>query len=551
MRNKCVKKYGKRVIIVLLLVFAMIIRLPSISHNESLLFLNRGLIYALIYFGLFIVWGVSIKKRIIQKQVQSFLMFIVSLIIFWFLVRTIKYIFVEGYDHIARIMWYSYYIPMLLIPMISVFIALSLGKTEEYRLPKWGWFIYLPAIILICIVLSNDYHQLVFIFPKSIDMGKSEYRYGIIYWVVYFWMVLSILVALVITIRKSRVPHSKSRLYLPFIPYVVGLIYGILYILNIPLLRVVAGDMTAIFCLFTIAIYECLIQSGLIRSNMNYEELFYFSDLDMRIIDNDGIICYESKPFVRKDDVNTRASTYPISGGQVLWQEDVSEINGLIKELEKINQSLSEENSLMQAELELKERRIKIDEKIRLNNEITKKVEPQLLILEDILSDTGQSIDEKYNKLTQLCVLGTYIKRQSNLIILNEDKKVLSARELEFSMRESVEAISQSGRAASIKADCQGYIKAKTVILIYGLFQEILEATLFCLSALFVNLSIKDGQIKVLLQISGCEGNRKPGVLVTNGLKYSNMLVEERGEIEVVEEDGDAIAVSIRIPKGA
>ena len=44
------------------------------------------------------------------------------------------------------------------------------------------------------------------------------------------------------------------------------------------LLRIIAGDMTAIFCLFTMTIYES-IQSGLLRSNIYYEELFYASDL--------------------------------------------------------------------------------------------------------------------------------------------------------------------------------------------------------------------------------------------------------------------------------
>ena len=33
-------------------------------------------------------------------------------------------------------LWYGYYFPMLFIPLLCVLVALSLGKPENYRLPK-------------------------------------------------------------------------------------------------------------------------------------------------------------------------------------------------------------------------------------------------------------------------------------------------------------------------------------------------------------------------------------------------------------------------------
>lgn len=537
----------KSAIVTLLIISTMLLRSPLMVKDARFIYLNNSLIYALVYFGLFITWGISLKNRIIQKQTLKFLIAIVYLMIFWFMVRTIKYTHIENNYSIERWLWYSYYISMLLIPLMTIFIALSLGKLEDYSLPKWTRSIYLPTIILIISVLTNDFHQLVFKFPKGQVWTGSDYQYGTLYWLVWLWMILPILAALIITIVKSRVPHSKKILYLPFIPYFGGLIYGVLYIMKVPLLRVVAGDMTAIFCLFTMAIFESLIQSGLIRSNMHYEKLFYASDLKAKIMDNNHQISYETSliPAITND--NIRSSTYSIPGGQIIWLEDISEINGLIRELEELNQRLSEENNLLQAELELKERKIKIDEKTRLYNKITKKIEPQLQLLNKILSADTEKAGFLQEKLTQICVLGTYIKRQSNLLILKEDKDMFPARELEYCLRESVEAISSGGIECSLKATCKGNLKAENAILIYDLFEEIIEAGLPSLKVLFINLNISKGNVKMKLLVNGDKKDQVARKSVGKKLVNTDRIIKKGGHILTTEEE-DALAIAIGLP---
>jgi len=540
----------KATIVTLLIIFTMILRLPVVAQGSRLIYLNNSLIYSLIYFGLFIIWGISLKKRIIQKQVLKFLIAIVVMMLFWFMVRTIKYIYIMDNYAIERWLWYSYYIPMLLIPLMSIFIALSLGKLEYYRLPKWTKLTYLPTIVFIISVLTNDFHQLVFKFPQGQIWTGSDYQYGILYWLVWLWMVVPILVSLIITIVKSQVPHSKKIVYLPFIPYLGGLIYGILYVMKIPLLRIIAGDMTAIFCLFTMAIFESLIQSGLIRSNIYYEELFYASDLKAKIMNKNHQIFYETSSMPVETNDNIRRSTFSIPGGQILWFEDVSEINRLIRELEEINQRLSEENNLLQAELELNERKIKIDEKIRLYNKIIKRIEPQLQLLDNILSKEAEDMDLLQERLVEICIIGTYIKRQSNLLILKEDKSIFSAKELEYCLRESMEAISQGKITSSLKASCKGNIKAVNALLVYDLFEEIIEGLLPSLKALFVNLNISKGVVKLKLQIDADREEQILEKLNKKELENIEQLAKKGGYIKVGEEDG-SLAIAIELPKAA
>jgi len=119
---------------------------------------TMGLIRSVLYIGLYFVWGISIKKRVMQAQVQRYLTAIVGMMIFWFIVRTMKYFFVADIDA-KRHLWYLYYFPMLFIPLLSFFVALSLGKTEKYRLPRRALLLCIPTVCLLLFVLTNDFHE--------------------------------------------------------------------------------------------------------------------------------------------------------------------------------------------------------------------------------------------------------------------------------------------------------------------------------------------------------------------------------------------------------
>ena len=113
---------------------------------------------ASIYIGLFAAWGISVRNRIIQPQVRRYLTAVSALMVFWITVRTIRYS-LEECPWIMRHLWYLYYLPMLFIPLLAVFIALSLGKPESFRLPKWAALLNIPAAMLLLLVLTNDLHR--------------------------------------------------------------------------------------------------------------------------------------------------------------------------------------------------------------------------------------------------------------------------------------------------------------------------------------------------------------------------------------------------------
>ena len=239
---------------------------------------------AVIYMGLLAAWGISVRTRIIQTQVRRYLLAIAGLMLLWLTLRTVKY---NTYNITAEcFLWYGCYLPMLFIPVLAVLVALSLGKPENYRLPKWTHFLYLPSALLFLLVLTNDLHQLVFFFPTGV-LSTREYDYGIGYYVVLAWMVLCAAASLVLILAKCRIPQSRRYLWLPVVPFVLALMYCGAYIKGICWVWLLAGDLTVSMCLIFTAIFESCIQCGLIQSNTHYEELFHASTIGAIITGRD------------------------------------------------------------------------------------------------------------------------------------------------------------------------------------------------------------------------------------------------------------------------
>ena len=261
---------------------------------EFEIFQLAGYLRTYIYITIFYLWGRSIKRRIIQKQVQHYLISIAGLMVFWIMIRTIKYFIVDNIN-VSRYLWYMYYIPLLGIPFLGLLTAMSLGKAEDYKLPEWTRVLYIPTIIAIVFVLTNDLHQKMFAFPENGSVwSDSKYSYATGYGVVMLWCIGCAISALVIIVIKSRVPNTRKIMWRPILPLVILFVYMGLYISEVNGLRIVLGDMTVFCCLFFTAIFESCIQCGLIQSNSGYDKLFEISTIEAKIVDSEGNVCYKS-----------------------------------------------------------------------------------------------------------------------------------------------------------------------------------------------------------------------------------------------------------------
>ena len=94
-----------------------------------------------IYIGLYCAWVVYLNKHVVETKMRKCLTWIGCLMVFWFLIRTIKYlIIVDSFG--SRVCWYLYYIPMILIPTLGLIAALLMDKGDEVKTEKQAvWFL--------------------------------------------------------------------------------------------------------------------------------------------------------------------------------------------------------------------------------------------------------------------------------------------------------------------------------------------------------------------------------------------------------------------------
>ena len=121
----------------------------------------------LIFFLLVFIWGYTIDNRIVKKSIKIKLLIIVALIILWLLIRYIKYECFFDNEIASRYLWYLYYIPQCLVPCIALIAVLEFRKNAYSKINKCIYVIFIPSIILIGLILTNDLHQLAFSFNES------------------------------------------------------------------------------------------------------------------------------------------------------------------------------------------------------------------------------------------------------------------------------------------------------------------------------------------------------------------------------------------------
>ncbi|MGN0609725.1 MAG: hypothetical protein ACI4J6_11000 [Oscillospiraceae bacterium] len=462
---------------------------------------------ASIYIGLFTAWCISVRDRIIQPQVRRYLTLVSALMVFWMTVRTIRYSLDECM-WVTRYLWYLYYLPMLFIPLLSVFVSMSLGKPYNFCLPKWTKFLYIPIAALLLLVLTNDLHQLVFVFPKDAVVWGNDYSYAFGYFLVVGCIVLCIITALVTMLIKCRIPHSRTVLILPFVPTMVLLIYGILYCFRFPWLRFLAGDVTVVFCLLIIAILESCIECGLIQSNTGYDELFMVSRLGAQITNQENAVCLAS--------VNARALTeeqrisaetqavsadksmlvrsQPIGFGHVLWQEDVAELTEAIEQIEENCRDLAERNRIRQENLETQKKLLALQEKNRVNDLIHKETARQIDLIDRMLTqyDTETDGRKRSRLLGGAAVVGAYIKRYGNLLLIGERAETADIRDLSRCFEDSFINLELLGINCLHTLPTDISLATKDMLQVYSGFETIIEACLYDLSHVWIHMRNSD-----------------------------------------------------------
>ena len=477
----------------------------------DILIVPGGIARSLIYIALYIGWGISVSKRIIQVQVRHYLIAVSGLMVFWFVIRSMRYYFITDIG-IARQLWYLYYLPMLFIPLFSLFVAISLGKPENARLSKTALLLLsIPTVLCLLLVLTNDLHQLVFSFPEGAVWTDINNGYTFGYYIVLGWEILCALAAFVIMIIKCRLSYRKK--YLPFLLLACSIVYAFIYVSGVEWMQLIGGDIAAAQCLMFTGILESCIQCGLIQTNTGYEELFMVSRLGAQITDQGNTVCLASsnareltgeqrmsaKTHPVLADKTTLIKSKPIRFGHVLWQEDVSELTEAIEQIEENCRDLSERNRIRRKNLETKKKIPSLQEKNRAADVLNRETTGQISMIEHLLTqyDTENDAQKREKLLAGAAVLGAYIKRYGNLLLVSHREETADICDLSRCFEDSFVNLELLDVKYLCTLPADVILATKDMLRIYHTFETILEDCLFDLHSVWVNARERKGQFLV------------------------------------------------------
>lgn len=497
-----------------------------------------SLLAHVILLSLVIFWGVSIIHRIIRKDLRLYLLIIAIFILFFLVVRMIKYGLTKNDDILNRYLWYSYYVSQCLIPPTLLLASLSIETKDGKPLKKTWFLIFIPAIILLSLIYTNDLHQLTFIFEYS--ENDFSYKHGIVFYLAIIWEILITIISIIIMIIKCQVSACRKKIWIPIFTF-LGCVFisTICFLVNISSFKI-----PELLCFSCILIIESCIDIGLIPSNINYEKYFYHSMCSAFITDENLQVIYRSKSSLSLDkeqlkaaiispimiDKNTKFYGTKIHGGYTFRSEDLSLINEINNGLQEAKQQTKEENDIIEAENEIKKQSAKIDEQKKLYEKVETYTKDEINKLNNILQLKTINEEDFINKMRFACVLAAYIKRRSNLIILSKKDKLMDVDELALSINESISYLSLTNIECFLDFNLKGKINSDILGTIYDFFEMCVVIDPYLQASFLVHLFQKEKNVIIKIE-SDIEKNYLP--LITNKLikKFSSNVAIQHDEI--------------------
>ncbi len=392
-----------------------------------------------IFLVIFTLWIALLYIRIFDKTLKKYTLGIGICLIFWMILKIIRP-FTEG--NVSTFMWYLYYIPMIFIPVFYYNASAYLRKYKQSNINK---ITIVVSFLLVLLVATNNLHQSVF---KIID-GDSIYTHEWGYYLICIWIFLLLIMAVKILVQINSKQKEKNKIIImPFIPIILGLVYTIIYILDIGNIRH-TNLAIIIGILFCIGL-EILFRLSLIPNNFRYKKIFLNSNLPIEIVSKNGVKEFNTNHYIKicdnayKDIRNNKAkekyklknkiqTIKQIYGGYAIEEEDLSKINKLKENIQAKKGELLKQEKVLKFQKKLTSELYEV----RVKNEITELLDEKIDEKRKQINKILDKMEEKdIEKICKIKILSSYCKRMSSLVISNYNQEKYNNKRIETIINE-------------------------------------------------------------------------------------------------------------------
>ena len=465
-----------------------------------------------IWCGIIICWMFSIRKRILNRSIFSWLYAGGYMMLLLFASRVAKYVFSDYIQTITRYLWYFYYVPLIGMSLCFFCAALSVGRRSS---SKTGLkvLISIAGAVLSALILMNDLHGWMFRFK---DAERIKYSLGPLLIIVLVSVSALLIAGFIMLLVKCRVSDCRRYFFIPLICGIMGLILVGIYLANgsssPKLFGLSLYNIQEVWAFTFISIFESYIIIGLIPSNTGYEEIYEHSNLLIGISDEAGKIVLSTKDMVKvseKELLDAAGSDAPVGfskdrlldvrdihGGYSVHLIDISAINEINEGLQEALSELENENAVKKMSLDIEAKLAGLEERNRIFEEISKANTELIEEIENHVREGGK------RGIFKALLLGTYLKRRVNIELAEREDDKLDITELYIAAGEISSALSAGGINACANMDSKADFPAHGLLLLLDNMMEIIKETLDDLTVVYINVFCipeKSYGIKMLL----------------------------------------------------
>lgn len=334
----------------------------SIVFLFLLMFSKQSHLIGLSLIILVMLWCDFVFRRVMQKNIRLAIGLQSLIIIAWIFIRLIKYQTALG--TLNQYLWYSYYLFRMTLPLAGFLLVIAINNLDDrIRIPKWWTLTAIFNIAIVLAIYTNNVHHYAFQFSADDPHYDQNFIYGPLYYLSTAVMFIELFIILIIVIKKAWSNPRKSGFVLPLFFSLIIVIYCLSYVLHIPFIW--NSDSTVIVSALILILNDVCIRSGLIPVNTKYRTLFEHSPLNIEILDKEGNVVMMSDRYSKDSkspsdqdylllNENTIIHNSPITGGQVKWLEDTSDLKMMYQKISESNDKLKALNRMLAQEAAIK-----------------------------------------------------------------------------------------------------------------------------------------------------------------------------------------------------
>ena len=519
--------------------------------------MREHILSALLIAAAILLWKGTVSHRMMRHDVRQAVNTLSWLLVGWLLLRLFKYQ-LRVDDTLSRMCWYGYYLFQLALPVALLYLTEILDRGEgEKQLVRPLWPPLVGYIGSVLLVMTNDLHQLIFRFPPG-GTWASDYCYGPGFWIVIASSLLFLACALWNLLRKGyRSPSRRGRIF-PLL-FCGGMVaYLAAYIMRVPLAW--ESDPTVCVCALSVLFFETVLHTGLIPVNIQYQRLFASAPISLTLLDENGRTVLSSSnarpishsvwqrlrmdiqhPLLR--DRDTQLHAVPVRNGMAVWQEDLSQLNRLRREILDVQTRLEAANALLREEGEVKKRLLMAETNKALFEQLDQDMECRITSLANLI-DTLPQAEHPRELIAYIILCLCHIKRRCNLFFLARQGEQLPGDELSMYLDELAELAGYTGVKTLIRCGVRNGLDIRRAALCYDFAFETISWTLReNASPLMGYLEVESAQLAFRF-LPG--GNPAPW-------RFSRELTEVVGALGghiVCKDLDDAVGICMTIPLG-